>query len=110
MTQTLILLAVFLVSCLGSWASFTAKVRQSPHYLGVMIAISVLTGALFAAGCQYLDDKRKIFYFSLYYDVMVATAYYALPLAFFGCRVSPQAVVGGLAILIGVFLLHAGSK
>lgn len=110
MTQLVILLAVFAVSCLGSWASFTERARQSLYYVPGMVVISVLTGALFAAGCQYLDDKRKIFYFSLYYDVMVATAYYLLPLAFFGCRVSPQAVVGGFVILTGVFLLHAGSK
>ncbi len=106
----LLLLLVFAFCVLGSWASFTDRVRNGPHYVPVMIGVSLGTGLAFAVACQYLNSKPRIFAFSLYYDGCMAAAYYLLPLVFFGCRVHSSTVLAGVLIVSGILLLHWSDK
>lgn len=98
--------AVFVLCVLGSWASFTDRVRQGNYYVGLMAWVSVSTGLLFAWGCQWLNHKGRIFVFSLQYDIAMIVAYYALPLALGWCRVPLGTLFGALLILSGLLLIH----
>ncbi len=106
----LLLTLVFLLCVLGSWASFTDRVRNGGSYLPLMLAVSVGTGFLFACGCRLLDSKERIFVFSLGYDVVMATAYYLLPVLAFGCKPGPGVGWGALLIVLGLLLVHGGTE
>lgn len=105
-----LLAAVFALCVLGAWASFTDSVRNGRAYIGLMAWVSVSTGILFAYGAVLLNSKPRIFVFSLYYDIAMATAYYLLPLLFFGCRVHSGTIIGAVLILCGLIALHCGGE
>lgn len=106
--QYVIVALVFLLCVLGAWGTFTNRVRESGTYLPLMVAVSVGTGFLFAAGCRLLGDKARIFVFSLQYDVAMIAAYYILPLLFWGVRLHPATAAGAVLIIAGLLVIHLG--
>lgn len=101
-----ILTLVFLACTIGAWASFTDSVRRSAWYVPLMAVVSLATGLLFAYGSRMLDDKGRIFVFSLLYDCAMAVAYYVLPILFFGCALKNQTIAAAVLIAAGLIVLH----
>jgi hypothetical protein len=67
-----------------------------------MILVSAVNGWLFSIGCRDLDDKAGVYTFSLAFDFMMILAYYVVPIAIFGVRLSPGVILGSLIMLAGL--------
>lgn len=102
-----LLLPVFLLCCAGSYLSYTDAARRGPHYVWQMALLGAGCAALFAVAARALDDKPRVYVFSLAYDFLMAVAYYLLPLAVFGVRLSPGVVAGVALAALGFALIKA---
>lgn len=107
MSPFLFLLPVFAMCLAGSWMSYTDWARRAWWYGPGLVVLGALCTACFAAGARCLDNRTRIFVFSLGYDVLMALAYYVVPVLAFGLKLPSGVAAGAALILAGLILVHA---
>lgn len=101
-----LLVPVFLMCVAGSWLSYSDAARRSPGYVWWMVLLGGACAGLFGWAARALDDKAKLYAFSLFYDSLMMAAYYLLPLALFGARVSPGVLCGAALVAVGLLVVR----
>ena len=107
MTAWHLLFPVFLLCCAGSWLTYSDSRRQASWYPWVMVLLGAGCAYLFSLGAQWLDDKVRVYVFSLVYDCLMVAAYYVLPLVVLGVKVSPGVAVGAGLVVAGLVVIKA---
>lgn len=54
---------------------------------------------------KYLDDRERIYFYNLCWDVVMVMVYYFIPVFFFGVHVDRYRIVGLLMMLGGLALM-----
>ena len=103
-----LLAPVFALCAAGAWLSYSDEARRAPGYVWQMVVLGAVCAGLFAAGAQRLDDKGKVYVFSLVYDLFVLAAYYVMPILVFGVRLSWPVVAGSILVLAGIVIIKIG--
>jgi hypothetical protein len=102
MWWTLILVAIlYLVS---AYLSYADEIRQGRWYLPVTILLGLAGTSVWVWVARELDDNKKIYVYSLCWDTIMVTAFYVVPLFFFGVKIDRWSMVG-LALMITGFLI-----
>jgi hypothetical protein len=107
MNPHLLLIPVFVICVIGSMLSYTDAFRRAWWYSPLFVTLGAATTYLFAWGAKLLDNKEKVYIFSLYYDSAMMVAYYLLPLLIFSTRPTTGVLVGTslVVIVIGLFIV-----
>mgnify|MGYP006921306019 CR=1 FL=1 len=100
-----LLALVFVMCCVGSWASYT-KFKETRLYLPLLVTLGGVCSLLFGLAAKWLKSNEKLYVFSLYFDALMAFAYYLLPLLVFGTKLSPGVLVGAALVVAGLFVVH----
>ena len=85
--------------------SYTDSFRRTWWYMPLFTVLGCIVTCLFAWGVKLLDNKEKVYTFSLYYDTVVMAAYYLLPLLIFSTRPSPGTICGAILVVVGLFVV-----
>ena len=96
---------IFLMCCVGSWASYT-DFKKTAAYLPLIMLMGCGCSLLFGYAARRLDDNAKLYVFSLGYDSGMMFAYYVLPIALFSTRLTPAVVVGAVLVIAGLLVVH----
>jgi hypothetical protein len=105
MNTWFLLIPIFVVLSAGSFCTYCKTVRDSWMYLPAFIIISLLTGWLWVTASRRLDSTSNILLFSLLWDILMVTAYYAGPLLLKGEGFSWQVYAASAVTLAGVIWL-----
>jgi len=105
MDPYLLLIPVFIIYVIGSALSYIDALRRAWWYAPLFAILGVVTTYLFAWAAKLLDNKEKIYVFSLCYDTAMMIAYYLLPLLIFSTRPSTGVVIGTSLVVIGLFVV-----
>jgi multidrug transporter EmrE-like cation transporter len=101
----LLLVPVFLLCVAGSGLSYTDGLRRSPWYTWWMILLGGACAGMFAWAAKMLDSGPGVYRYSLFYDAVVMSCYYLLPLLAFGTRVSPGVLLGAAVVVAGLVIV-----
>ena len=104
-----LMIPLFVLLSAASAASYADTARRHWSYVPGMMILGSLTTLIFAYGSKLLDDKSRIFVYSLAYDCMMALCYYILPLIVLGVRVNAGVMIGSVLIIVGLIIIKGTS-
>ena len=109
MNPYMLLIPVFVLCVAGSGLSYTDDLRRSPWYTFWMVVLGGACAGLFAWGAKLLDDRERLYVFSLWYDSTLYFCYYGLPILLFATRPSPGVLLGTVIVLAGLVVVKVSS-
>lgn len=101
-----ILLAAFLMFLVGSFISYRKEIHVYWWFPVIMCSISMCGGLLWSFACKCTPDRSRIMILSIYWDVMMATAYYFIPIIIGSVEINKFSATGILLIVFGLILIH----
>lgn len=93
-----------LLYMVSAYLTFSDKYRNAPYFLPACLGIGVLTASIWFGMVKYLDDKQKIYFFSLCWDTMMVMVFYFLPL-FLGVKLDKWSLFGIGLMLVGLSIV-----
>ena len=99
----LLLAAILLaISChLGYWEFF----RRSDYFYPISFMVGSAITILWYTSVRYLDDKHRIYVFSMLWDVTMIAIFYLIPIMFYGVQLTRWGILGLFLVLVGVVIL-----
>ncbi len=97
-----VIVGLYLATCS---MSYNDAFRQSNYYLPSTILIGLLCSIIWNCMVKYLNDKNKIYFYSLVWDVCSIFIYYAFPLIFLNVKIHKFGIVGVALIIIGLVIV-----
>lgn len=108
MSPFLLLIPAAAVLAAGSWVSYSPAVKAWRWFPGLMIALYVANGWLWALAARWSASDRQLYSVSVAWDVATLAAYNLLPLVVCGVRLSPTALAGVALVVLGACLVKWG--
>lgn len=109
MSAWYILPLAFLVFLAGSVMSFSDSFRRSAWFIPGFTTANLAIGFLWVWAARLLDDKAKIYVYSLYWDSLMVLCYYLLPLLVMGIKLNTQTLCGIFLTVTGLVVIKAYS-
>lgn len=87
------------------WLGYNDEFRKTAYFVPVATAIAALVNLLWFTVLRTLDDRQKIYVFSMCWDAVIVGVYYSIPVLFLGVKLDRYGLIGVFLILCGVCLL-----
>lgn len=88
----------------GAWASYYAPFKNSAYFYPAFLSTSLLSTWAWAWCARTTLDPSKLVMRGLYWDVLLATVYLAVPFAFFHAKITTNQGIGIAMIFLGLIL------
>ena len=108
--ECVIILAVMTLYSTSLMLSYNPDTRNSWYYTLLSLAIGLLVSTLWTLGVRILDNKERIFFFSLCWEFAVIFIDYAIPLAFFGLNVNKYVILGSILVATGLVIMKLNMR
>lgn len=99
MTPWYLLAPAFATFLVGSLMSYADGFRRGPWYMPSFIGLGVLSSALWVLASKRIDDRDRIYVYSLVWDLLMVSAYYVAPALVFRVELS-RGVWGGVGLMV----------
>jgi hypothetical protein len=96
-----------LTYCVCAYASYNDELRRQPYFVPVAIFLGTIVSTIWFMAVRYIDDRQKIYVYSLFWDLMLLSVYYFLPVAFFGVKMDKWGLLGVFIAFAGLCLVKA---
>ncbi len=106
MLAWLLLIPAFAFFMIGSYATYNDAFRRSYHFAPVFLSMNFLCGLVWLYASRILDDKTKLFIYSMFWDALMMFCYYVLPLLFGGIRPNYGIIIGSILVVGGLSVVH----
>lgn len=107
--QWWMLLLSFFMYCVCAYFSYSDEMRKKPWFIPVAVGLGTVVSTIWFITVRWLDDKQKIYVFSLFWDFVMMFVYYFLPIVWFGVKLDKWAAVGMLMMVAGLVIVKARS-
>lgn len=97
------LLLAFLICSFGAYISYS-PMKAEPYARWLMMCLGGLIGWLWIVAIRKMDSERA-YVFSLYWDSVVMTAYYLMPILLLGVRPNAGVLVGSAVVMAGLVIV-----
>lgn len=95
-------LPLYFVMC---YLGYSENLRKSNWFMPVCISINLFTSTLWFLAIKNIDNKSRIFFYSLCWDaVMIATAYF-VPIFLFNLNLNKLTILGFFFMILGLILI-----
>jgi hypothetical protein len=108
--EWLIILAVMSLYSTSLMMCYSDSTRNSWYYPIFSLGFSLIVSTLWVTGVRYLDNKDRIFFFSLCWEFSVIFIDYTIPLVFFGLNVNKYVVMGSFVVAMGLTIMTLNMK
>lgn len=98
---------VLAMCCVGAWTSYDEDVKAWKGYVPSMAILGAACAACFGLAVRKMA-KTETYAFSLYYDAVVFSCYYLLPVMLWEAKLTPPLVAGTVLVLLGVAIVKMG--
>lgn len=85
--------------------SYNEAFRRSDYFIPVTIAIGLLCSIIWNSMVKYIDDKNRIYYYSLVWDISTIFVYYLFPLIFLNIKLEKVGIIGIFMIVAGLIVV-----
>lgn len=93
------------VYCSSAYLSYNQDFRRASWYWPTCVVMGLLTSGVWYAMVKYLDNKQRIYVYSLCWDTVMCCSFYLVPVFFFGGKLDRWAVFGLILMLVGLAVL-----
>lgn len=104
-----VLLFVSLLYAVGAYMTYTEEARKQWWFIPFAVGLGAVVSTLWFLMVRWLDDKQRIYVYSLFWDAIMIAVYYFLPPLIFGVKLDKWSLVGLALIVGGVALIKVRS-
>lgn len=108
--EWLIILAVMTLYSLSLVLCYDDNIRNAWYYPWLSIVIGIMVSTLWVSGIKLIDNKERIFLFSLCWEFSVISIDYLVPLVFYGLNVNKYVVLGSLIVAAGLTVMKLNMR
>jgi hypothetical protein len=108
--EWLIILAVMTLYSLSLILCYDDHIRNVWYYPWVSVVIGLMVSGLWISGIKLIDNKERIFLFSLCWEFSVISIDYLVPLVFYGLNVNKYVVLGSLIVAVGLTVMKLNMR
>ena len=99
------LVLLFLLCTMGSWMVYGELIKGQALYICIGTLLGVGMSVLWYYVAFHCNTKLEIYKYSFVYDAVIALTYAIIPIIFFTMKLDGKIALGGMFVIIGVFLL-----
>lgn len=100
---TLLLTAViYTFSC---YLAYHEEAKKYWWYIPLGVGLGLIASLIWFLVCKFVTDKNDLYLFNIFWDVVMAAAYYGVPILLFGVKLDRMSIVGVILILTGLIVL-----
>lgn len=107
--QYIALVLIGIMCGLSAWITYKESNRNSSWFIPTLIGIDIVSNLVWAGMTRYLDDKQKIYVFSLFWDTVMVLVWYFIPIMFFGVKIDRWILLGVLLMILGLSIIKVRS-
>ena len=108
--EWLIILAVMSLYSISLIVCYDDVARNTWYYPFLSVGLGLIISIFWVLGVKYLDNKDRIFFFSLCWEFSVIFIDYTIPLVFFGLNVNKYVLMGSLVVAAGLTIMKLNMK
>ena len=108
--EWLIILAVMTLYSLSLVLCYDDNIRNAWYYPWLSVVIGIMVSTLWVSGIKFIDNKERIFLFSLCWEFSVISIDYLVPLVFYGLNVNKYVVLGSLIVAVGLTVMKLNMR
>lgn len=101
---SLILLAIGLYCC-SSYLSYSDAWRRSPWLIPVGMSIGIVSSIAWFMLVKQVDDKQRIYFYSLIWDTIICSCFYIVPIIFFSVKIDRWSFLGLALMICGLVII-----
>jgi multidrug transporter EmrE-like cation transporter len=109
MFEWLVLVVIGLLYVCSAYLSYNEEWRRTDWFWPVSVVLGLVISSVWFAMVKYLDDKQRIYVYSLCWDSLMCGTFYLVPLIFFGVKLDRWSVLGLILMIAGVMLIKVRS-
>lgn len=109
MSPWILLIIAGVFFAFGAWMSFSESFRNGRWFMPAFVSLSVATGMIWVWAVRIINDKERIYFYSLCWDSIILSCYYILPLFFFSFKFTNLTWAGIALIVLGFALVKAST-
>lgn len=110
MSNNWILAYAFVLFTLGSICTYTKSIKESWVFYAVMMCSAISLSYLWVVASRRLDKVADQLWYSIIWDVLMVTAYYLIPLAFYEHKMNWQSWAAIGMIVTGILWFKAQTE
>ncbi len=99
------LLLVGLVYTIGAYLSYGDEFRQKWWFIPVCTVLGTISGTMWFIMVKLIDDKQRIYVYSLMWDMVMMSIYYLFPLLFLGVKLDKWSIFGLCLMICGLTII-----
>src|SRR5574343_606007 len=103
-----ILALVAIIYSFGYYLTYTPSCRNQWWYYPVGMVTWGTASFLWLWTAKYLNDEKRIYVYSFFWDSLMCIICYGLPLIFFNVKVNFYGIIGVLLVILGLVFLKVG--
>lgn len=107
--EWLSLILVGFIYCICSWLTYSEDIRQKWYFIPLAVLLGTIVSLIWFCTVRYIDNKQKIYVYSLFWDFVMMGVYYIYPIIFLGIKLDGWSVFGLFLILTGVIIIKLRS-
>jgi len=108
--ELIILFLVVLIYSASLIITYSDDIRRSSFYIPLSLVASILIGLLWSTGIKHIDNKDRIFLFSLCWEFMILIIDYIVPLIFYSLSVNKYVILGSFIVAVGLTIMKLNMK
>jgi len=105
MFQFITLILVGIICSLMCYISFDKSLHNKWWYIPAGLMLGILSNSIWILTTKYFGDEKKLYTFSLIWDILFVAIYYFLPLIFFDIKLEKHGYIGLLLMVIGILII-----
>lgn len=108
--EWLVIVAVMAIYSLSLVLCYDDGIRNSWYYPWLALSMGFVISSLWVAGVRAIDNRERIFLFSLCWEFSVISIDYLVPLVFYGLNVNKYVVLGSLVTALGLTIMKLNMR
>jgi hypothetical protein len=103
--ELIILITVAVTTTTMCYISFHKEIHNQIWYIPLAITIGLFNNILWIFSTKYFTEEKKLYTFSLIWDIIFISIYYFLPLMFFNIKMDKYGWLGVILMTIGALII-----
>lgn len=103
--EWLILFVAMVFYCISLFLCYCQDIRSSWYYVPLALSIGICTSLMWILSVKVIDNKERIFFFSLCWEFLVVFIDCLIPLVFFGINANKYIVIGAAIVVAGLVVM-----
>ena len=93
----------------AAYMSYSEGMRREWWYVPLAVFVGTIASTIWFWTVRYIDDKDRIYVYTMFWDFVLCAVYFVVPLLWFGVKLDRWQLCGLLLMIIGLAVIKLRS-